>query len=67
MIGHEVEEEANWLCGVLLIPDAAAVYIVRRALSIEEACARYHVSSELLGMRINLTGARRRVGRTYQS
>jgi len=62
-IDRDVEEEANWLGGVLLVPDAAAVHIVRRSLSIEDACRQYGVSADLLRMRINMSGARRRVGR----
>jgi IrrE N-terminal-like domain len=66
VVDRDVEEEANWLAGVILIPDAAAVHIVRSALTTEETCRLYSVSIDLLRMRINLSGARKRVGRSYQ-
>jgi IrrE N-terminal-like domain len=65
VVDQGVEEEANWLGGVILIPDAAAVYIVRAALTTQEACHQYGVSADLLRMRINLSGARKRVHRFY--
>jgi Zn-dependent peptidase ImmA (M78 family) len=67
VVDRNVEEEANWLGGVLLVPDVAAVHIVRSALTTDEACDRYVVSAELLRMRINMSGARKRVARAYQS
>lgn len=63
----ELEEEANWLAGVLLITEDAALAIVRKRLSLEEAAARYGVSKQMVQFRVNMTGARRRVrtGRGY--
>ena len=54
---HGVEAEANCLAGHILIPNAAASYIV---WSGREACAcdRYGVSDQLLQWRLGASGAR---------
>jgi Zn-dependent peptidase ImmA (M78 family) len=57
----ELEEEADWLAGVLLITEDAALAIVRNGLSLEEAAAKYGVSTQMVQFRVNMTGARRRV------
>jgi IrrE N-terminal-like domain len=62
-IDRDVEDEANWLAGVLLIPDAAAVHVVRSGLAEDEACEFYGVSRQMLTFRINKSGARVRVAR----
>jgi len=57
----EQEEEAQWLAGALLISEDAALSIVRRKLSLEEAAQRYGTSIDMVRGRINVTGARKRV------
>ena len=42
------EEEANWLAGALLLPRDALVYVKRRGMMNEQACAKYGVSSQML-------------------
>lgn len=59
----ELEEEAEWLAGALLISEDAALSIVRRGLRPEEAAALYGVSTRMLQFRLNVTGARARVER----
>jgi len=56
----EQEEEAQWLAGALLISEEAALSIVRRRLSIEDAAQLYGVSIDMVRGRINVTGARKR-------
>jgi Zn-dependent peptidase ImmA (M78 family) len=58
-----LEEEANWLAGALLVSEEAAVLVVRRSLSLEEAATAYGVSEAMMRFRINVTGARKRVAR----
>lgn len=58
-----VEEEAEWVAGVLLISDEAAIQIVREGLTLEAAASRYRVSVPMVRFRINVTGARKRVAR----
>ena len=60
---REVEDEADWQGGALLIPEEAALSIVRRRLSLPEAAAEYGVSQRMIQFRLNVTGARRRVRR----
>jgi Zn-dependent peptidase ImmA (M78 family) len=55
----EVEEEATYLSGALLIPSAAAWRHGRR-LSIDELADRYGCSTSMARWRVNATGAGRR-------
>lgn len=56
----EQEEEAQWLAAALLIAEEAALSIVRRGLTLEEAAELYGTSIDMVRGRINVTGARRR-------
>lgn len=59
----EIEEEANWLSGVLLVPDEAAIAVVKKGIGLAYAATLYGVSKEMMQFRINLSGARKRVRR----
>ena len=59
----DTEAEANWLSGALLVPEEAALHIVRHGWSMPEAATRYGVTPKMVQYRINVTGARRRVQR----
>ena len=52
-----VEAEANCLAGHILIPDAAALHIVRSGWE-ASACERYGVSNQMLQWRLGASGAR---------
>jgi Zn-dependent peptidase ImmA (M78 family) len=56
-----IEEEANWLGPALLVSEDAAVAIAKRGLPLRRAAAEYGVSTQLMQMRLNVTGALRRV------
>lgn len=56
----EQEMEANWLGPALLISEEAALFIVRRGLTLDEAVEYYGASREVIQMRINASGARKR-------
>ena len=58
-VGAAQEEEAQWLAGALLISDEAALSIVRRKLSLQDAAQLYGVSVDMIRGRMNVTGARR--------
>lgn len=60
---EEVEDEAQWLAGVLLITEEAALAVARRNIPIEVAARRYGVSEKMMQYRLNLTGAYRRAAR----
>jgi Zn-dependent peptidase ImmA (M78 family) len=60
---EDMEEEASWLAGALLISDEAALHIVRTGLSIREAARTYGVSAPMIQFRINMTGAKARIQR----
>lgn len=57
----ECELEADWLAGVLLVPEEATLASVRAGLSDSEAARRYGVSVPMMQFRMNMTAARRRV------
>ena len=59
----EVEEEAQWLAGVLLITEEAAVAVARGNLPVAMAASRYGVSEQMMQYRLNVTAAYRRVRR----
>src|SRR5688572_22420808 len=50
------EEEANWLGAVLLVSEEAALSVVRRGLSLQEAAAEYGISEQMMRWRLNATG-----------
>lgn len=58
-----IEGEANWLAGELLVPDDAAVRIVKDKLDESMAAERYGVCPKMLTYRLQVTGARTRVKR----
>ena len=60
---RDVEDEAEWLSGTLLVPEKATIWVVRDGLTVSEAAELYGVTERLMSFRINLTGARRRVAR----
>lgn len=62
---QEIEEEADWLAGVLLVPEDAALAAARGRTWPTEAEAALHfgVSEQMLTYRVNITGARIRVQR----
>lgn len=57
------EEEADWLAGTLLLPRDALVYVKRRRMTNEQACAWYGVSNQMLDYRMRMTGVNRQFGR----
>lgn len=63
----DVESEADWLAGALLVTEEAALRIVRLGLSIPVAAAQYGVSEPMMRFRLNVTGAYKRVQRARQS
>lgn len=59
-LDKEIENEADWLSGALLVTEEAALNIARRKLSIEAAADLYDVTVEMMQFRINVTGAMKR-------
>ena len=64
---EDAENEADFLAGVLLVPDDVTIAVVRRGLSIEAAATEYSVSVALMRWRINVTGAHKRVSRARKA
>lgn len=62
----DVEDEAQWLAGALLISEDAALAIVRKELSVDHAATLYGVSQQMVHWRLRMTGAHTRIARTRQ-
>lgn len=63
----EMEEEANWLAGALLISEEAALMIARRTMSPDRAARAYGVTRKMVQFRLNVTAAQARVRRARTS
>lgn len=63
----ECEDEANWLGPALLISEEAALHIVNNEMTIDEAVEYYNVSRQVINMRINVTGARKRISYRWKA
>lgn len=57
----QVEEEASWLSGVLLVPRPATLLVVKGGLSVQEAAQRFGVSESMMQYRIGVTGVKRQL------
>lgn len=60
----ELEDEATTLGATLLVPQAAAIHVLRKRMPTDEAAAFYGVSEQLLQWRCNVSGARQIVSRS---
>lgn len=60
---QNIEDEAQWLAGALLITEDAALWIARGGASISQAAVHFGVSEPMITYRLNVTGARKRVAR----
>jgi Zn-dependent peptidase ImmA (M78 family) len=60
---ENAEREADWLAGALLVSEEAALIIVREHLTVREASDHYGASEKMIGFRLNVTGARKRLER----
>jgi hypothetical protein len=49
-VDRDIEDEANWLAATILIPNEAALHIVRKFIDAKTACNLYYVSEALLCM-----------------
>ena len=62
-VDKEIEAEAEWLCGELLITYTAALALARSDATDTEVAERYGVSQRRAAMRMNASGARTVVNR----
>jgi Zn-dependent peptidase ImmA (M78 family) len=61
---QDIEDEASWLAGCLLVSERAALAIARGQWAPAEAALRFGVSTAMINYRLNATGARKRVSRS---
>jgi hypothetical protein len=60
---QDIEDEAAWLAGALLVSEAATIAIARGQWTRAAAAHRFGVSPRMIQFRLNATGAVKRVGR----
>ena len=60
---QDIEDEATWLAGALLIPEATALAIAKGRWSVSSAALRFGVSCAMIRYRLNATGAKKRIHR----
>jgi Zn-dependent peptidase ImmA (M78 family) len=53
----ELEDEANCLSSVLLVPKAAAIHVAKAGTALDVAAAKYNISVAMMRMRLNQSGA----------
>lgn len=53
----DIEDEATWLAGCLLIPEPATLAIARGRWSVADAAIHFGVSEQMVLYRVNATGA----------
>jgi Zn-dependent peptidase ImmA (M78 family) len=56
------EEEADWLCGCLLLPRALLLKLVRQHYTPAKIAEELNISKQMATWRINVTGVRRQAG-----
>lgn len=54
----ELEDEAACLSGVLLLPKAAAIWVLKSGKSTYQAAADFNISLQMMTMRLNQSGAK---------
>jgi Zn-dependent peptidase ImmA (M78 family) len=62
---EDLEDEADWLSGVLLISEETALTIIRRKMAVDEAADFYGVSKKMIEWRLRMTGAYKRMARFH--
>ena len=60
---QDIEDEAAWLSGCLLVSERATFAVARGTWTIAEAAVRLGVSQQMIQFRLNATGAIKRVSR----
>jgi Zn-dependent peptidase ImmA (M78 family) len=64
---QDIEDEAQFLAGALLVPEDAALSIARGRFSKPEAASHFGVSEKMIQYRLNVTGAVGRVERARRA
>jgi Zn-dependent peptidase ImmA (M78 family) len=64
---QDIEDQASWLGGALLVPEPAAMAIAKGRWTIESAAQHFAVSPAMIRFRLNATGATRRVERSRRA
>lgn len=65
-VDANLEAEADWLMGVLLMPRAGALHLARRGFNLSQLMCRFEISEDLCRWRLNVTGISRQLGTTVR-
>jgi hypothetical protein len=60
---QDIEDEANWLAGILLVSEEMTIAIARKKFTQIDAAWKLGVSTQMITFRMNATGAKKRVQR----
>ena len=60
---QDIEDEAGWLAGILLVPEEVTIEIARQRIARTAAASHYGVSTQMIQFRLNATAAEKRVSR----
>jgi hypothetical protein len=61
---QDIEDEAAWLSGALLVPEAATIAIAKGRWTAAGAASHFQVSQAMIRFRVNSTGAVKRIQRS---
>ncbi len=64
---QDIEDEASWLAGALLVPEAATIAIAKGRWTTRGAAEHFGVSTAMIHYRLNTTGAMRRIDRARRA
>jgi Zn-dependent peptidase ImmA (M78 family) len=63
---QNIEDEAHWLAGALLLTEDAALCIARNDTSVPAAAEHFGISEQMITYRLNVTGAGTRAARALR-
>lgn len=62
----EIEKEAEYLAGALLVTESAALFFARRKIPLHIAARQLGISTSMVSYRLNVTGALKRTQRSFR-
>lgn len=64
---QDIEDEANWLAGILLVSEEMTIAVARGRFTQTDAAWKLGVSKQMIMFRMNATGAKKRVQRANET
>lgn len=63
---QDIEDEAQWLAGALLLTEDAALFVARQRWPVERIAEHFGISTPMVNWRLRMTGALKRVERAQR-